>query len=50
MAALRAADPYSIEAAEQAVALERARQVDKRKEAAVFGSMFERGSLGAGTA
>ncbi|KAI7845680.1 hypothetical protein COHA_000794 [Chlorella ohadii] len=50
LAALRAADPYSIEAAEQAVALERARQVDKRKEAAVFGSMFERGSLGAGTA
>ncbi|PRW44423.1 Peptidyl-prolyl cis-trans isomerase D [Chlorella sorokiniana] len=47
---LRDLEPYSIEVAEQAMALERARQVDRRKEASVFGSMFERGSLGTSTA
>ena len=48
--ALRAADPLSIDAAEQAVALKRAQQVDRRKEAVVFGSMFDRSSLRAGAA
>lgn len=48
--ALRELDPFSLEVAEQAVGLERARQVDRRKEAAVFGSMFDRRSLGTSTA
>lgn len=43
--ALRQADPLSMEAAEQAAALEQARQADRRKEQAVFAGMFERGRL-----
>ena len=47
LARLRQLDPFSPEAAEQAAALERARQADARKEQAVFSHMFERGSLAA---
>lgn len=43
--ALRQLDPLSIEAAEQAAALEQARQADRRQEQRVFAGMFERGRL-----
>lgn len=45
LAALRRADPLSVEAAEQAAALAQARQVDRRREQRTFEGMFERGRL-----
>lgn len=43
--AVRAADPLSMEAAEAAAALERARAAHRRKQQATFAHMFERGRL-----
>lgn len=43
--AVRAADPLSVEAAEAAAALERARAAHRRKQQATFAHMFERGRL-----
>lgn len=45
VAALRQLDPLSLEAAEQAAAVERARAAHKRREQSTFAGMFERGTL-----
>ena len=45
--ALRELDPWSLDVAEQAAALQRVRAADKRKERSVFANMFDRGSVSA---